>query len=92
MPAGFLVKLSSKSTVTLQVSSAREVHWVRSSASRKGYQIQNQLDGGNNEVCTLDSDNPDPNLIAIRNMILNLPFIGPMPPGYAEQWDGPHLP
>lgn len=89
MPAGFLVKLDSKRAEVLQVSSSREVHWVRSSTARKGYQIQNQLDGGNNEVCTLDEDNPDPNMKSIRAMVMNLPFIGRMPEGYV--WKGPHI-
>lgn len=90
MPAGFLVKLNADKPEILQVSSAREVHWVRNSSARKGYQIQNKLDGGNDEVCTLDSSNPDQNMINLRNMVLNLPFVGEMPPGYADGWVGPH--
>lgn len=89
MPAGFLVKLDGARREVLQVSSAREVHWVRSSAARKGYQIQNTLDGGNDQVCTLEADNPDPNMVALRNMVVNLPFVGAMPEGYV--WKGPHI-
>ena len=89
MPAGFLVKLDAKRAEILQISSAREVHWVRSSTARKGYQIQNKLDGGNDEVCTLDGTNTDPNMIAIREMVINLPFVGAMPSGY--MWKGPHI-
>jgi hypothetical protein len=89
MPAGFLVKLDAQRGEILQVSSAREVHWVRSSTARKGYQIQNELDGGNKEVCTLDDTNPDPNMQAIREMVKNLPFVGPMPENY--HWNGPHI-
>lgn len=91
MPAGFLVKLNANKPEILQVSSAREVHWVRSSTARKGYQIQNTLDGGNDEVCTLDASNSDPNMVALRAMVVNLPFIGAMPEGYAAGWKGPHL-
>jgi hypothetical protein len=89
MPAGFLVKLNKDRPEVLQVSSAREVHWVRSSTARKGYQLQNEIDGGNQEVCTLDHRDTTDHIVKLRAMVLNLPWVGEMPEGYAAIWTGP---
>lgn len=90
MPAGFLVKLDKDRREVLQVSSAREVHWVRDSVARKGYQLQNELDGGNQEVCTLDADDTTDHIVKLRAMVLNLPFVGEMPEVLQPLWKGPH--
>jgi hypothetical protein len=92
-----LVRLGAKHPDVLYMSSAREVHWVRSGPALKGYQTDMKMQGLSPDVCVLDSKNANAEIASLYHFVVDLPFIGDYPvlngasTGTKEEWRGPWI-
>lgn len=95
MPRPLIFRLSPKHNDVLYMSSARTVHWIKSSASLAGYKFDMQNNGLNPDVCVLSADPSGGYFHDLYNFALNLPFYGEWPPLQAGvvstrlAWTGP---
>ncbi len=98
MPAPMLLRLTKKNADILYMSSARTVHWVRSTDALQGYKLDMQNNGYSPDVCVMtEIAAEDPKLEALNDFVVNLPFIGDWPQvngvstGTKEAWKGPWI-
>lgn len=98
MPKPLLLRLNPKDPAVLYMSSARTVHWVRSSEALQGYKYDMQMNGLSPDVCVLSAIDDSGQLEELHDFVVNLPFIGDWPTsggkstGVKEAWKGAHIP